>query len=39
MIKTYPRVWVDLTTTEVLSVMLQILEPVKATGRSLLPDF
>lgn len=39
MIKAYPRVWVDLTTTEVLSVMLQILKPAKAMGKSLLPDF
>lgn len=39
MIKAYPRVWVDLTTTEVLSVILQILKPAKARGKSLLPEF
>lgn len=39
MIKAYPRVWVDLTTAEVMSVIFQIFNPSKARGKSLLPDF
>ncbi len=39
MIKAYPRVWVDLTTTEVMSVIFQIINPTKARGRSMLPEF
>lgn len=39
MIKAYPRVWVDLTTAEVMSVIFQILNPSKARGRSRMPEF
>ncbi len=39
MIKAYPRVWVDLTTAEVMSVIFQIFNPSKARGRSLMPEF
>lgn len=39
MIKAYPRVWVDLTTVEVMSVIFQIFNPSKARSRSLLPEF
>jgi dTDP-4-amino-4,6-dideoxygalactose transaminase len=39
MIKAYPRVWVDLKSTEVLSALFQILNPVKAGNRVLVSEF
>ncbi len=39
MFRAYPRVSVDLTTTEVISVLFGMLNPVKARGRPILLEF
>ena len=39
MLKAYPRVWVDLTVPEVVSVLFQLLNPIRARSRAVVPEF